>query len=166
MPRSCRALLICSLLGAAACTPATEPAPPPDIAAERAAVDSVLSDFHRSASEGAWDHYFGLFTPDAVFLGTDATERWTLAEFRGYADGSSGWTYLMTERNIFVSDDGSSAWFDERLQNDRYGETRGTGVLVRGDAGWKISQYHLTIPIPNELALEFVDRIAAESASP
>jgi hypothetical protein len=149
------------LLLAAACTPAPEAAPAPDLAAERAAVDSVLSEFHQLASEGSWERYFALFTPDAVFFGTDATERWSVDEFRGYADGSSGWTYLMTERNVFVAGDGNTAWFDERLQNARYGETRGTGVLARGEVGWKLTQYNLTIPIPNDLAAEFADRIKA-----
>ena len=34
-----------------------------------------------------------------------------------------------------------------------------TGVLVKRDGGWKITQYNLTIPIPNEIALEVVERI-------
>jgi hypothetical protein len=149
------------LLLVAACAPGATPAPAPDLAAERAAVDSVLSEFHQLASEGNWERYFALFAPDAVFFGTDATERWSVDEFRGYADGSSGWTYVKTERHVFVDPDGTTAWFDERLQNARYGETRGTGVLVRGEAGWKLTQYNLTIPIPNDLAVEFADRIKA-----
>ncbi|MDT8342448.1 MAG: nuclear transport factor 2 family protein [Longimicrobiales bacterium] len=125
-----------------------------------AAVDSVLDALHRLAAEGDFDTYFGLLTPDAVFMGTDATERWSVDEFRGYAAGSSGWTYHTTERHVFVDADGSTAWFDERLHNARYGETRGTGVLVRTPAdGWKIAQYNLTIPVPNALALELVERI-------
>jgi len=148
------------LLAMAACAPAARDAEPPvDPAAERAAADSVLADLHRLASEGDFDAYFALFTPDAVFMGTDATERWSLDEFRGYASGSRGWTYHMTERNVFVDPDASTAWFDERLENARYGETRGTGVLVKTDEGWKIAQYNLTIPIPNDLAVEFADRI-------
>ena len=152
------------LLLVAACAPAAEPAPAPDLAAERTAVDSVLSEFHQLASEGSWDRYFALFTPDAVFFGTDLTERWSVDEFRGYAAGSSGWTYVMTERHVFVAPDGTVAWFDEVLENARYGNTRGTGVLVKGDGGWKITQYHLTIPVPNDLAVDLVDRIRALDA--
>lgn len=134
-----------------------------DVEAERTAVDSVLSDFHRLASEADFDAYFALMAPDAVFIGTDATERWSVDEFRSYAEPTSGWTYDMTERHVFVAADGRTAWFDERLDNARYGDTRGTGVLVNTDAGWKIAQYHLTIPVPNALAGEFVDRIRAEA---
>lgn len=143
----------------AACTPSPAPVPPPDLAAERTAVDSVLTTLHQLASQGAWERYFALYAPDAVFHGTDATERWDLEAFRGYADGSSGWTYDMSERHVFVDSDGSTAWFDERLRNATYGETRGTGVLVKRDGGWRIVQYNLTIPIPNDLAGEFTRRI-------
>jgi ketosteroid isomerase-like protein len=135
--------------------------PAVDIERERAAVDRVLSDLHRLASEGDFDAYFELLTDDAVFLGTDATERWSVEEFRSYAAPTTGWTYHTTERHVFVAADGQTAWFDERLDNERYGDTRGTGVLVKADAGWKIAQYHLTIPMPNALAGEFVERIRA-----
>jgi hypothetical protein len=144
----------------AACAPADPPAAPTvDLAAERAAVDSVLNALHATAAAADWDTYFGLYAPDAVFFGTDATERWDLEEFRGYASASTGWTYDRTERNVFVDADANTAWFDERLRNASYGETRGTGVLMKGNAGWKIVQYNLTIPIPNDLAAEFAQRI-------
>lgn len=157
---SIRRVALLSILVLGACTPAEPPAPVAvDIAAERGAVDSVLSALHATAAAADWDTYFGLYTPDAVFFGTDATERWSLEEFRGYASASTGWTYTKTERNIFLDADGNSAWFDERLTNANYGETRGTGVLVKGDGGWKIAQYNLTIPIPNDLAAEFARRI-------
>jgi hypothetical protein len=47
------------------------------------------------------------------------------------------------------------------LDNDSYGECRGTGVLLLTEQGWKISQYHLTIPIPNALAKDVVKQIRA-----
>lgn len=149
-----------ALLGAVACAPAPA-APPVDVASERAGVDSVLTALHDAAAAADWTRYFGLYAPDAIFFGTDATERWTLDEFREYASPTRGWTYRMTERNIFVDPDGNTAWFDERLWNEGYGESRGTGVLVKGDSGWKVTQYNLTFPIPNDLAGEFTARIKA-----
>ncbi len=60
------------------------------------AVEVVLDDFHRAASEADGEAYFGLFAAEGVFLGTDATERWTVDEFRAYAkphfDRGRGWT--------------------------------------------------------------------------
>lgn len=158
-----------ALLTLTACAPATEAAPV-DRAAEEAAVSAVLDDLHRLAAEADFEPYFQLFTEDAVFFGTDATERWSIPEFQGYAipeDGTPprGWDYRMTERHVFLDGDGDTAWFDERLENVNYGETRGTGVLIRTSEGWKISQYNLTIPIPNELAREFVDRIRSRAGA-
>lgn len=127
------------------------------------AVSAVLDDIHRLASEADFEGYFNLYTDDAIFLGTDASERWTIAEFKQYAkpafDRGSGWTYVMTERNIFISDDGNTAWFDERLDNEGFGECRGTGALVKVDGEWKVSQYNLTVPIPNELLRDVVAQI-------
>ena len=57
------------------------------------------------------------------------------------------------------SEDKKTAWFDELLMNQSYGECRGTGVMVLENGAWKIAQYHLTIPIPNELAREVVSMI-------
>ena len=128
------------------------------------AVSAVLDDLHRLADEGEFEAYFDLYTPDAIFMGTDATERWTIEDFQGYArpafaDGN-GWTYTPTERHVYLAPGGRTAWFDERLQNANFGETRGTGVLVLGaDGRWRITQYNLTIPIPNDLAREVVARI-------
>lgn len=134
-----------------------------------AAASAVLDAVHRLASEADFEGYFGLYTDDAIFLGTDAMERWTIAEFKQYArpafDRGTGWTYTMTERNVFVSGDGNTAWFDERLQNAAFGECRGTGVLVKQDGEWKVAQYNLTVPIPNDLLRTFAGQIKAHHAN-
>ena len=41
----------------------------------------------------------------------------------------------------------------------------GSGALERIDGAWKIQQYHLTIPIPNDLAKDFVARIRDAAAA-
>ncbi len=127
------------------------------------AVAGVLEDLHDAASKADGERYFSLFAPEAVFFGTDATERWPLEEFRRYAsqrfEAGSGWTYHASRRHIYFSQDRRTAWFDEVLVNAKYGECRGTGVLVKRRSGWKIAQYNLSIPIPNEIALEVVGMI-------
>ena len=134
-----------------------------DPAEAKAAVGGVLDELHAAADAADFERYFGLYAEDAVFLGTDATERWTLAEFQDYArepfSQGRGWSYTMLERDITISEHGHVAWFDERLDNAFLGETRGSGVLVHSPDGWKIAQYNLTIPIPNELAEEVVGRV-------
>lgn len=134
-----------------------------EMADERAAVDDVLTSLHRSAAQADGDFYFSLFASDAVFMGTDASERWSVDDFKAFAEPyfsqGRGWTYHMEDRNIFVASDGRTAWFDEALRHDIYGTCRGTGVLVLTDGAWRIVQYNLTFPIPNDLAREFAERI-------
>ncbi len=126
-------------------------------------VEAVLDDFHAAASAADEERYFGHFAASGVFFGTDASERWTVEEFRAYAHPhfaqGKGWTYHPRNRHVAFSADGGTAWFDELLDNDKYGECRGTGVLQRYDGEWKVEQYHLTIPMPNELAEDFVTMI-------
>ena len=122
-------------------------------------VGEVLDSFHAAAAEGDWDSYFALMNEDGVFLGTDASERWTKEEFQAYASGSSGWIYRSAERHINLTPDGNTAWFDEILDSASYGTARGSGVLIRTGSGWEVSQYHLTFPIPNELVDELIESI-------
>ncbi len=128
-----------------------------------AAIDTVLDAFHRAASEADGGLYFSLFTDDAVFIGTDVTERWSIDQFKAfsapYFSKGQGWTYVPGERHIAILPGGAAAQFDEILSNENYGTCRGSGVLVLTSAGWRISQYHLTIPIPNELARDVVGLI-------
>lgn len=119
---------------------------------DKTAVSDVLDKLHAAASKADWDTYFSLYTNDAIFLGTDVNERWDVPTFRSYAGASNGWTYTMKERNIDLTPDGDHAWFDEILVNAKYGTSRGTGIVIRTPGGWKIAQYHLVFPIPNDLA--------------
>ena len=129
-------------------------------------VAAVLDALHSAASKADSDTYFNLFAVDAIFIGTDAGEFWTLEQFKSYTmpyfSKGKGWTYVPKNRDIKFSYSGDVAWFHEILISGSYGTTRGTGVLVKSeDAEWKIAQYHLTIPIPNDLAKDFADKIKA-----
>jgi hypothetical protein len=136
-----------------------------DAASEEVEVNAVVDAWHAAASRADEEAYFGALAPDAVFLGTDASERWTVEEFRAYAHphfaAGRGWTYLPRDRHVAFSADGHSAWVDERLDNTKYGELRGTGVLVLTAAGWRIAHYSMSFPIPNDLTLDVVERIRA-----
>jgi ketosteroid isomerase-like protein len=124
-----------------------------------AAINKVLDGYHQAAANGEWDIYFDLMSDDGVFIGTDAQERWIKAEFRQYSSGSNGWVYTPQQRNVNITPDGSRAWFDEALLSQSYGSSRGSGVLIRTAVGWKISQYHLTLPIPNGMVRGITDQI-------
>ena len=137
-------------------------------------VARTLDSLHEAASKAQFDCYFLLFAHDAVFLGTDASERWTLDQFKAYTKpifaNGRGWTYRPVERHIDIS--GNHAWFDELLKNEKYGTCRGSGVLrwtpdEDGGGLWRVVQYNLSVPIPNDL-LEGVakDIRAYETAHP
>lgn len=121
---------------------------------EEAAIRSVLDSFHAAAAKADEAAYFGCLAEQAVFLGTDATERWTKEEFRKYCkpyfDKGIGWKYVPTQRHVSLAPDGKTAWFDELLENQKNGQCRGSGVLIHQQAEWRIAQYNLSIPIPNE----------------
>ncbi|KQY93171.1 hypothetical protein ASD25_18255 [Brevundimonas sp. Root1423] len=138
-----------------------------DTPEERAAA-LVLDTLHREASEADGAAYFDLFTADATYIGTDLTERWSIAEFRAYAEPyfnrGQGWTYTPRSRSLTLAplDCRCVVWFDEALDSASYGTSRGTGVLVRGDDGrWRVALYALTFPIPNALARDMTARIRA-----
>ena len=131
-------------------------------------VDAVLNDFHDAAAKGDYNRYFSHFTEDAIFMGTDPSERWTTAQFRVYARPifeRGGWTYIPGERHVFLSKDGQVAWFDEKLDSKKYGNMRGTGVLVKSGATWKLAQYNLLKPIPNDLFEKIVGMIEPQKTS-
>ena len=47
-----------------------------------ASIHAALDGLHESAAASNMDRYFGHYTENAVFLGTDASERWALEEFK------------------------------------------------------------------------------------
>ena len=132
-------------------------------------IEQVLKSFHKAAANSDSQAYFNLLTADAVFLGTDATERWEKPAFKAFVEPyfskGSGWTYTPIEQNISISQDGETAFFDELLLNENYGQCRGSGMLRLTAQGWKIAQYNLSIPLPNALAKDVVATIAEHEKS-
>lgn len=134
------------------------------------AVAATLDAWHSAAAAAQEEKYFSFFTADAVFLGTDATERWTLEEFRKFAHPyfarGKAWSFRAVHRNISISSDEKVAWFDEALDAPNLGPARGSGVLLRKNGVWKIAQYNLSVPIPNALMDEVKRRIEDEAKKP
>ena len=128
---------------------------------DKTQINKVLDDLHNYASKADGTNYFKLFDSEAIFFGTDATERWHINEFKNYAlkrfETGTGWTYIPISRNIYINE--NTAWFDEELSNEKYGVFRGTGVLIRQNDKWLISQYNLLLPIPNNLLKKYSKEI-------
>lgn len=153
--------LIFALLATPAMAQPADPVP---------AINATLDAVHDAASKADGKRYFGLYSKDAIYIGTDAAERWTITQFRAYAEPyfakGKGWTYRPRERHVVVTDNPCKciAWFDELLDSESYGTSRGTGVMVLEGGQWKVAQYALTFPIPNDLAHGFTDQIKAFEA--
>ena len=134
-------------------------------------IDGLLTAWHRAAAVADEAAYFGFLAEDAVFLGTDAGERWTKADFvrqyLPYFQRESAWVFVAKQRWISLSGDGRVAWFDELLDSASYWTCRGSGVLTRDEDGrWRLRQYNLAFTIPNGLTREVKTLIERGAPSP
>lgn len=133
-------------------------------------INAVLDDWHAAAAAADEKRYFGHLTSSSVFMGTDAKERWTKEEFQAYAHPffakGKAWSFTSTRRSIGLGPGLATAWFEEDLATPNLGPSRGSGVLVFEDKVWRIDQYNLSVPIPNEIFDEVKKLIAAHLAKP
>ncbi|WP_456423749.1 nuclear transport factor 2 family protein [Lutibacter sp.] len=123
-----------------------------NITVEKEKINNVLDAWHKSAAEANFDLYFNAMATDAIFIGTDASENWTIPAFKNfskpYFDKGKAWNFKPIERNVYVNSDGKIAWFDELLDT-WMGVCRGSGVLKKNEDTWKIEHYVLSLTIPN-----------------
>ncbi len=123
-------------------------------------INNVLDDWHNAAATANFEVYFNLMTSDAVFIGTDATENWQLKAFKAfskpYFDNGKAWSFTALERNVYISEKGNFAWFDELLDTQMK-ICRGSGVLEKINGKWKIKHYVLSMTIPNDNADEVIN---------
>jgi hypothetical protein len=158
----CFARLLPPLLLLAACSAPGAPAANVDRAAAAAA---TLDALHADAARADGAAWFAHFAPESRYVGTDASEHWDLAALHAFADPyfarGQGWTFVPGDRWITIAADGDVAWFEERLDNAKYGATRGSGVLVWRAGRWLVAQYVLSFAVPNELADDVVALVRA-----
>lgn len=116
-------------------------------------INVVLDTWHKAAAEAKFDTYFNLMTIDAIFIGTDATEKWNKIQFQAFAkpffDRGKAWSFTAIERHIYFDKSGKTAWFDELLDT-KMKICRGSGVLVKIGNEWKIKHYVLSMTVPND----------------
>ena len=121
-------------------------------------VDRVMTAWHHAAAVADGATYFGTLAPGAIFIGTDAKERWTKEELETWAapyfKRDSAWVFRATQRDVYLSPDGATAWFDELLDSKSYWPTRGSGVLSLIDGKWLLRQYVMSFTIPNDSVKE------------
>ncbi|TJY65557.1 hypothetical protein FAZ19_10495 [Sphingobacterium alkalisoli] len=129
------------------------------------AISKTLDRWHLAAGEANFNNYFDLLHAEAIFIGTDATERWNKVEFMKYAkphfDKGRAWDFKSLRRFVNFSTDGKTAWVDELLDTQMK-ICRGSGILVLEDGKWLIIHYVLSLTIPNSI----VDTILPLKAIP
>eukprot|EP00428_Durinskia_dybowskii_P060867 CAMPEP_0170369604 /NCGR_PEP_ID=MMETSP0117_2-20130122/8070_1 /TAXON_ID=400756 /ORGANISM="Durinskia baltica, Strain CSIRO CS-38" /LENGTH=196 /DNA_ID=CAMNT_0010624331 /DNA_START=62 /DNA_END=652 /DNA_ORIENTATION=+ len=141
-------------------------------------VDQLLDSYHRAAAKADLVAYFGCMDKQGRYLGTDASENWSSTEFydfcKPYFATGRGWTYIPIPKSRKVtyfpgptSEGAVFCTFDELLHNDSFGSCRGSGSLIYSTEFdcWFIAAYHLTFPVPNDIADEITDRIKSEDGT-
>lgn len=123
-------------------------------------LDSFATRWHRAAAETDAELFFGSMHEDAIYIGTDAGEHWTKAEFYSFAkpyfDQGKAWDFTAKERHIFIDPDENIAYWDELL-NTWMGPCRGTGIAKRQlDGSWKLLHYTLSVTVANEKIEDFI----------
>ena len=131
-----------------------------DIPKEKKQISFMLDSFNVTAAQADYEAYFNFFSDDAIYIGTDATENWSKAEFMIWAkphfDKKKTWDFKSIQRNIYFGNQPDIAWFDELL-NTQMKICRGSGVVVKQNNEWKVRQYVLSMTIPNEKSDEVVN---------
>ncbi len=120
---------------------------------EQMVIDSLINAWHHAAAIADQNAFFGCMATDAIYIGTDATERWTKDELqewsKDYFETKSAWDFKPLSRNITIGPSEQIAWFDELLDT-WMGTCRSSGILYKYDGQWKLMYYHLSVAIPNE----------------
>lgn len=115
-------------------------------------IHNLLDNWHHAAAMADEDTFFSSMTQDARYIGTDESENWERDELREWSkeffDRDSAWNFKKKTRNIYLSDDGKLAWFDETLDT-WMGVCRGSGVVIQTENSWKIKHYVLSVAVPN-----------------
>jgi hypothetical protein len=137
------------------CSPAEK-----KVAAAPSELNTLIDNWHKAAANAQFNTYFNALSEDAIFIGTDARERWSKKHFEDYSkpyfDKGKAWTFASLERHWYFNQDSTVVWFDELLDTQMK-LCRGSGVLTQNNnKEWKITQYVLSMTVPNEVANEVI----------
>lgn len=120
-------------------------------------LNTLVNNWHKSASNANFSEYFNSMSDDFIFLGTAPNERWNKSEFanfsKPYFDKGKAWDFKPSNRKWIIKK--NIAWFDEDLDRWMKG-CRGSGILEKQKGEWKLVYYNLTVLIENEKIKEFI----------
>jgi len=129
-------------------------------------VNNLMNAWHKAAATADEDVFFGNMKKGGIYIGTDQTELWTREEMeewaKKYFERDTAWDFKTIERNVYATDNEQVAWFDEKLDT-WMGVCRSSGVCEKVDGEWKISHYHLSVTIDNDLIKGFIELTKKET---
>ncbi len=132
-------------------------------------LQKLLDDWHHAAATADEVTFFGMMAQDAVYIGTDASEKWYRDELKTwskkYFDRDTAWAFKPITRSIYFSNDYKMAWFEENLET-RMKVCHGSGVLMLENKVWKIKHYVLSAAIPNEMMDDYLKLYDQKSITP
>jgi ketosteroid isomerase-like protein len=124
-----------------------------------AIIHKLMDNWHHAAAVADEDTFFGSMTPDGIYLGTDASERWLRDEMKEwskkYFERENAWAFTAHDRQVYFSSNGQIAWFEELLDT-WMGPCRGSGVLQKTADGWKIRHYNLAVAVANDIVNDYI----------
>src|SRR6188768_589919 len=81
------------------------------------AIHQFIDNWHLAATKADAKVFFGSMADQSIYIGTDASERWTKVEFEGFAkpyfDRGKAWDFKPYDRDLHVTNSGKTAWFSE-----------------------------------------------------
>ncbi|MCO6461681.1 MAG: nuclear transport factor 2 family protein [Saprospiraceae bacterium] len=120
--------------------------------------DKAIDAWHNAAAAGDSATFFGLMTEDAIYLGTDLSERWDRAsmarDLGKYFRGRKAWHFVPYNRHYLELKDNNKILFDESLKT-WMGPCKATGMLTKTRGSWKISYYNLSVAVPNQYVKQY-----------
>lgn len=126
------------------------------------AINQFIDNWHLAAAKANAKVFFESMADESIYIGTDAHERWTKAEFESFAkpyfERGNAWDFKPYDRDVHVTNRGKIVWFSELLTT-WMGVCRGSGILEKTKQGWKIRQYHLSVTVPNEIIKNFISLV-------
>lgn len=132
-----------------------------NIEKEKATISELLDQLATATESGNLEMIEKIWCPKdhTLLIGTESSEKlegWAQIKeaIGGQSDSFSETLISITDQNIWLSDDGKTAWFYEELNynfiiNDKamsFEGIRFTGVFVKNvEFGWKLVQGHLSV---------------------
>lgn len=135
---------------------------------EAQAIHQFMDAWHKAAATADEGVFFGSMSEDAIYLGTDESERWLRDELKEwsaeYFKRDKAWAFKPYDRQLYWSDNQRIVWFEEKLET-WMGPCRGSGILMRKGDGWVLKHYNLAALVPNDVIQDFIKLIEEDSSN-